>query len=201
MDLLDRATILAFHTDRIEEFGTGTPEALGWKTPESQQRRFDMLAEIGDLNDRSVLDVGCGHGDMRAYLGEKFPRLHYAGIDQMKPFLEVAFARYGNWPNTTFYLGDFSTGTLPEVDYVLASGAMGYRSREPDFVLQMITRLFGLCRLGFGFNLLRRVPHPGGILAAYEPAPIVAHCRQLTPHVVLREDYLEDDFTVFLYRS
>jgi trans-aconitate methyltransferase len=201
MNPIDRATILSFHRNRIKDFGTGTPEALGWKTPDSQRRRFDVLAEIADLNDHTVLDVGCGHGDMRAHLGEIYPRLRYAGIEQMKPFLEVAFERYRDLPDTSFYYGDFSTATLAEVDYVLASGALGYRSSDPDFVLQMITRLFGACRIGFGFNMLRKVAHPEGVLAAYEPDLIIAHCHQLTSQLVLKEGYLEDDFTVFMYHT
>ena len=199
MNPIDRATIVSFHKDRIADFGAGTPEALGWLTADSQRRRFEMLAEIGDLNDCTILDVGCGHGDMRAHLGEKFPRLRYAGIEQMEPFLQVAVERYGDLPDTVFYQGDFSTAVLPEFDFVLASGALGYRSNEPDFVLHMITRLFACSSIGFGFNMLRRVPHPQGVLAAYEPDFIVAHCRELTSRVELHEGYLQDDFTVFMY--
>lgn len=201
MNPIDRATILSFHKERIRNFGRGSAEALGWKALESQHCRFEQLAQIGDLSDCSILDVGCGHGDMRAYFGEIYPRLRYAGIEQMRPFLEVAAERYGDQTDTTFYLGDFSTTSLPVFDYVLASGALGYRSRDPDFVFRMITRLFANCRLGFGFNMMRRVPQPDGILAAYDPDLIVAHCRGLTPSVVLHEGYLEDDFTVFMYRQ
>lgn len=201
MNLIDRATILAFHKTRIENYGAGTPVALGWKTVSSQRRRFEILTEIGNLNNHSVLDVGCGHGDMQAYLAEQYARHHYTGIEQMLSFLEVTVKRFGNWPNTTFYGGDFSTLALPRSDYVLASGALGYRSSEPGFVPEMITRLFDACRLGFGFNMLRRVAHPEGILAAYDPDGILAHCRSLTPHLILREGCLDDDFTIFMYRD
>ncbi|OYW78229.1 MAG: hypothetical protein B7Z37_00010 [Verrucomicrobia bacterium 12-59-8] len=163
--------------------------------------RFEVLAEIADLNGRSVLDAGCGHGDLCALLGEKYPQVHYLGIDHVQPFLEVATANYGDWPNTTFCLGDFTTAALPTMDYVFASGALSYRSRDPDFVFQMITKLFSTARLGFAFNLLRHVENPDSILAAYEPTAILDHCRRLTPNVVLREDYLEDDFTVLMYRE
>ena len=107
----------------------------------------------------------------------------------------------GDWPDTAFYLGDFSNVPLPQTDYVLASGAMGYRTSDPLFALQTITRLFGVCRLGFGFNMLRRVEYAGGILAAHDPDTVLAHCRSLTPHVSFREGYLDDDFTVVMYRS
>lgn len=200
MDIIDRANIMSFHKTRIRDFGAGTERALGWKTTDSQTARFDVLAGIADLDDRSVLDVGCGHGDLRAHLGERYPRVRYAGIDQMQDFLDVAVERFGDWPDTKFLLGDFSHVTLPEVDYVLASGAMGYRSSDPDFVFETITRLFAACRLGFGFNMLRCVENPDGILAAYDPDVVLAHCRTLTANVVYRDDYLDDDFTVLMYR-
>lgn len=199
--LIDRATIQRFHQARLEEYGD-EPEALGWKTPEGQQRRFAVLTEIADLTGCSVLDVGCGHGDLRAYLGARFDGVRYAGLDHFAPFLDVAVARYGDWPETTFLLGDFWAAPLPRADYVLASGALGYRSSTPDFVFKMIRRLYAACRRGLGFNLLAAVERPEeNILAGYPPEPVVAYCRTLTPHLVLRNDYLDDDYTLFLYRE
>ena len=200
MNIIDRANILAFHKARIRDFGAGTERALGWKSTASQTARFDVLAGIADLDGQSVLDVGCGHGDLRAYLAERCPSVRYTGIDQMQDFLDVALSRYGEWPDTRFLLGDFSSAKLPEVDYVLASGAMGYRSSDPEFVFETITRLFEVCRIGLGFNVLCHVEYPDGILAACDPEAVLAHCRTLTENVVYRDDYLEDDFTVLMYR-
>lgn len=200
MAITDRAAILQYHRARVASFGRGTPAALGWKTPRSQTARFEVLAEIGDLNDHSVLDVGCGHGDLRAFLDERYPRLHYLGIDHFEPFLEVAHERYASWPNTRYLLGDFTTARLPETDYVIASGALGYRSRESDFAIRMIDKLYSSCRVALGFNLLGHLPDGETILAAYDPETIASHCQRLASRISLREGYLQDDFTVFLYR-
>jgi len=51
MNVIDRATILKFHRDRMEAHGRGTAEALGWKTASSQSIRFGVLSEIADLNE------------------------------------------------------------------------------------------------------------------------------------------------------
>lgn len=201
MNPIDRAAILAFHQHRIEEYGAGSAEALGWKNADSQRLRFDVLAKIGDLNDCTVLDVGCGHGGLRAHLGKLYPRLIYSGIDQMESFLQVAAERYRDAPDTKFYLGDFSTAVLPVVDYVLACGALGYRSSNPDFVLHTITRLYASCRRGLGFNLLHGDLPAEGILAAQDCATVTAHCRRLTAHTVLEQGYFENDMTIFMYRD
>lgn len=200
MDFVDRSVIYRFHHERIEMFGKGTSAALGWKSDENQNIRFEILSQIGDMNGLSVLDLGCGHGDLRPFLGEKYPNLRYAGIDQMEEFLDVATERYGSLPDTTFYLGDCWSAKLPHMDYILASGFLAYRNSQEDFIYRMIDRLFASCRLGFGFNLLKNVKDSEGILVNYNPKEILNYCRQLTPKVVLREGYAKDDFTIFMYQ-
>jgi SAM-dependent methyltransferase len=200
MEFVDRSVIYRYHLERIEMFGAGTTDALGWKAQENQLKRFEILSQIGDLNGLSVLDVGCGHGDLRGYLGEKYPRIRYAGIDQIEEFLDIATARYGSMPNTTFYLGDCWTAELPNMDYVLACGFLAYRNSEHGFIFRMIEKLFASCRLGLGFNLLKKVDQPQGILVEYDPQLILSYCREMTPKVVLREGYTDDDFTIFMYQ-
>jgi SAM-dependent methyltransferase len=200
MSLVDNAIVRRFHEMRIEEHGEDSTQALGWKNFHSQQARFAMLEDIGDMNDCSVLDVGCGHGDLRAYLDDKYPRLRYAGIDQMEEFLDVAIDRYAKMPETTFYLGDCYTAELPRMDYVLASGSLIYRNSEPHFIELVITKLFDTCRVAFGFNLLSKVDSPEGVLVAYDPETIVQYCSTLTENVLLHEDYFDGDFTVWMYK-
>lgn len=200
MELIDRSMIYRYHHERMEKFGAGTTRALGWKTEANQQKRFEVLSQIGDMNGLSVLDVGCGHGDLRGFLHQKYPDLRYAGIDQMEEFLDVAIERYGSLPETAFYLGDIWTAELPNMDYVLACGLLSYRNSQTGFIYRMIEKLFSSARLGLGFNLLKKVDHPGGLLVAYDPEKILSFCKDLTPKVALREGYTEDDFTVLMYR-
>lgn len=200
MDFVDRSLIYRFHQERIEMFGSGTSGALGWKSDESQTVRFEILSQIGDMTGLSVLDLGCGHGDLYAYLKRKYSDFRYAGIDQMEELLDVATSRYGSLPDTTFYLGDCWSADLPNMDYVLASGLFAYKNSETDFIFRMIGRLFASCRLGTGFNLLKNVNDSEGILVNYDPQEILDYCRQLSPKIVLREGYAEDDFTIFMYQ-
>lgn len=200
MDFVDRSLIYRFHQERIQMFGEGSIGALGWKSDESQKVRFEILSQIGDMRGLSVLDLGCGHGDLCGYLRTKYPDLRYAGIDQMEVLLDVAISRYGLIPETTFYLGDCWSADLPNMDYVLASGLFAYKNSKTDFIFRMIDRLFASCRLGTGFNLLKNVHDPEGILVNYDPSEILGYCRKLSQKVVLREGYAEDDFTIFIYQ-
>jgi SAM-dependent methyltransferase len=200
MNIIDKTIIHRFHEMRSNEFGEGSSQALGWVDDQSQQLRFEMLAGIGDMNGCSVLDIGCGHGDLSATLFNKYPKRHYSGIEQVETFLNIATTRYGNLPNTTFYLGDCSSAELPMADYVLASGSLSYRTSEPNFIYHMISKLFSTCRIGFGFNLLSKVNTPGGILMAYDVLDILTYCRSLSSKVVLHDEYCEGDFTVWMYK-
>ncbi len=184
---------------RTRENGEGTVRALGYRHDDDQLARFAMLAGIGDMNNRSVLDAGCGYGDLRGYLNDKYPRLKYIGIEQSDAFLAIASERYAHLPETEFYLGDFFNAGLPPADYVLASGSLNYHSDEPDFIYNTISRLFNTSRIAFGFNLLSQI-EPGGILVAYDTDNIVQYCRTLSPNVLLHNNYFEGDFTVWMYR-
>ena len=199
MVIIDHAILRRFHQQRINEFGTGTAQALGWRGNANQLVRFSMLQGIGDMNGCSVLDAGCGYGDLRGYLHPIYPLLRYAGIDMIEEFITLAVERYAYLPETGFYLGDFLEAPLPCMDYVLASGSLSYRSSKPNFIYTAITKLFYSSRVAFGFNLLSQVDLPNSLLAAYNPTDILKHCRTLTSKVVLQEGYFEADYTVWMY--
>jgi SAM-dependent methyltransferase len=201
MDLTDALTVRKFHESRIRDFGEESIQALGWKNFYSQQARFAMFEGIGDMNECSVLDIGCGHGDLRAYLDERYPQMRYMGIDQMDDFLDIAIERCANFPETSFFLGDYYTAELPFMDYIIACGALSYHRSGPDSIYQIIAKLFNTCRIAFGFNLLSKVEMPGGILVAYDPQEILKHCQTLSGKVILHEGYLDDDFTVWMYKE
>ncbi|MBF9222680.1 class I SAM-dependent methyltransferase [Hymenobacter ruricola] len=199
--LLDTAAIVRYHRLRMQEHGADSVAALGWARPEGQQARFAALAGIADLTDCAVLDVGCGHADLYPFLQQRFAGVRYCGIEQLPELLDVAQARHGADRHVTLGGGDFLRASLPPADYVLASGALSYRHRNPDFIWRAIERLYGACRLGLGFNLLSQAPGPDGLLVAYEPAEIVAFCQTLAARVALVQGYWPDDFTVFVYRG
>ena len=199
MTLVANLNVCRYHEMRIKEHGEDSTQALGWKNFYSQQARFAMLEGIGDMNDHSVLDVGCGHGDLRAYLDDKYPGMRYAGIDQMESFLDIAIDRYGHLPETAFYHGDCYSSELPAMYYVLASGSLSYHNSDPNYIEFMIAKLFNACRIALGFNLLSSI-EPGGILTAYNPEKIIQYCHTLTGNVILHENYIENDFTVWMYR-
>jgi len=197
--LTDSGAIFAYHRQMIKTYGRLSSYALGWRNTESQVSRFKVLANIANLNGHSVFDAGCGYGDLLPYLQRLYPNLqHYCGMEQIPELLDEAIQRYGQWPGVSFISGNFISRQIPELDYVLASGSLNYSSTNPDFIFNAITKLYQSSRIGFGFNLLGKVP-PNGLLIAYNQDKIMAHCQTLSSNVMLINDYTEEDFTVLMY--
>jgi SAM-dependent methyltransferase len=202
MQLFERARIVQFHRRRIAQFGGGTLGALGWKAPVSQLGRFDVIARVGDMTGSSVLDLGCGYGDLKAYLDERFADVTYIGVDHVPEFVEEAQRRYKGCPDTSFFRADFGGLQLPAVDYVVASGAFAYRRSDPDFFTGMIQKMYEAATTAVAFNMLdAAVFRPYDLLEGQDRERILSFCRSIAPDVRLIEDYAVDDFTVFMYAA
>ena len=200
MKLLEKAAIIHYHRYRIAEYREGTVKALGWRGAESQLKRFEVLASVGDLNGASILDVGCGYGDLKAYLDQRFSGFTYIGIDQMPEFIDEAKTTYQDAANTFFYQSDFSAVEFPRVDYVVASGALGYRCADPRFYTEMICKMYGAAKIALAFNMLDAAYFPEDpLLIGHKPDQVLADCRRFSPRAALIREYLKDDFTIFMY--
>ena len=202
MNLIEKATIIHYHRHRIQAYERGTVKALGWRGDDSQHKRFEVISTIGDFRECSLLDVGCGHGDLKGYLDTTISAFTYIGIDQMPEFIAVAQEQYRDSPNTFFYQADFTTVEFPQVDYVLASGALGYRCDNPDFYGQMIQKMYEAATKAAAFNMLDAAHFQDDqLLVGHDFDTIVALCKRLSHRIAVVRGYLDDDFTVFLYKD
>jgi SAM-dependent methyltransferase len=197
MDIVSRVQIIKYHSDSIKRFGLGSHQALGWKEKENQLIRFNALVNGLPLEDSSVLDVGCGTGDLLQFFHDKNIKCDYTGIDQVKEFIEYAASKYED-KNSSFLLGDFCAADLNKYDFILASGAFSYRNPDPNFVYKMIARLFALSKKAFAFNLLENVELKEGNLVAYDKKEIMDFCEKLSSEVILKDNYVKGDYTVIM---
>lgn len=202
MNPIERATVLHFHRHRIASHGTEAPQALGWRHADSQRLRFEVIAQVADFNGRSVLDLGCGTGDLKAFLDERFRDMRYLGIDQMPEFIEVARARSSAQPDTAFALAHFDTAQLPGADIVVASGALGYRCADPHWVFNMVARMYAAAGQVLVFNLLDAAMFPEHpLLVGHDIDDVAGFCRKLAPGVEVVRGYLDDDATIVIRRQ
>lgn len=189
-----------YFTALVDQFGFD-PRALDWGSRESQRLRFAVLAGVGALDGASVLDVGCGLGDLYDWLIGQGWQGDYTGIDLTPRMIALARERF---PDLHLEQRDLLTEPIGDgtFDYVMASGIFYLRRSEPfEYLQHMVEAMFRHCRRAVAFNSLSAwAPQqdPGEFYA--DPPATLSFARSLTPRLSLRHDYHPRDFTVFLYK-
>lgn len=202
MSLAEKATIVHYHTHRVEQFRAGSAQALGWESRANQALRFAALCPETNLAGKTVLDVGCGYGDLKAYLDGRFHGFRYIGVDLVAQFVHEARYRHGQRPDCYFCISDATNEVLPEVDLVMASGLLCYRCHQADFYPRMIAKLFASAREALAFNVLDAAlfpEHP--LLVGHTRQQVQAWCSPLPGQVEIVAGYLDNDFTVIVKRE
>ncbi|MDP5253241.1 MULTISPECIES: class I SAM-dependent methyltransferase [unclassified Vibrio] len=193
----DRSAINHYHRKRLRQFGCSA-KSLGWIDQQSQWQRFAVFAEHIDFSEQSVLDLGCGFGDFLFYLETetKVCLQHYMGIDVSSSFITQA-KRRDFATDCQFIQGDFSLGRLPKADIVIASGSLNYRSRQTDYVINMIEKMASTARYQVGLNLLDSEKiNSTTILNAYNKRGLARYCKARFSHVKCIDNYSDHDFTL-----
>ena len=201
-DSSDLDLVRSFYGANVQSVGPSFP-ALGWYTPETQRARFEVFTLLGDFSASQVLDAGCGLGDLFRFLKEKhYDGLSYTGLDVMADFIAQARHRYQQHGEARFFQLDWSEWIEP-CDWLLCSGALNLKQPDPYAYAERQLRYFiALARRGVAVNFLSaQTPQSidEGLFYYYDSVRILALAKTLTPFVALYQDYLPNDFTLFLY--
>ena len=199
MKWLDRLRIAHYHRKRHKQFGADKARTLGWQDTFSQVTRFEALFRELELDDKSVLDIGCGFGDILTFIEQKLSSTSlYIGIDQQKQF--VAESRKRSFrTKTQFIRGDYSKLMLPKSDYVLASGSLNYQSANPNHTIEMIEKMYNAASIACAFNLLDKAKLPSmRLLESHNKEGVLRYCKLLSERSYLIEGYSDHDFTVVM---
>jgi trans-aconitate 2-methyltransferase len=85
----------------------------------------DLLARIALDAPRTVVDLGCGAGNVTRLLGERWPQARIVGVDSSVPMLAKARAAVAADARYTFVEADLATWTPNEpVDVVYSNAAL-----------------------------------------------------------------------------
>lgn len=194
----DKQRITDYYNNLFAKYGDDDPRALGWVSDKTQGARFKILSEVGDLSNKSVLDIGCGFGDLHGYLSNLFKEIRYLGIDINEKAISVARKKY---QNTSFEVMDFNNYNGGEFDYTIASGIFSFKAENfKEMYLSETKKMFDNSTMGTAFNMLNKKHHvDNDLFATFSPSEVYDFCASFTDKIVLRQDYLEQDFTMYLY--
>jgi len=194
-----RKRIVDRHRDSLTRYGYH-PNALYWSSREIQEIRFRVLAEIGIESGDSILDVGCGFADFNRWIVEQGKPVCFTGIDLSPDLIRVA---RGKHPDAELLCGeladfDFKSGSF---DWVILSGAMNEQLHDGgSYARRMIAAMYDLCRKGVAFNMLDARHLRAHDLQSVDPYQMLDYCTALCPDVELHDDYLANDFTIYMVR-
>ena len=182
----------------------GTSRQVGAWSEQSQTARFDVMFEVLDsllgegLAGLSILDFGCGKGDLVAYLDRhgRLDTLRYIGIDGIEENVEDA-RRLGGYDFRLVRWNGVGRIVDEPVDVIVFSGT--FATTCIDRRLAMYGSLLAQARVGVVGNFLTSTPGVkdyGEGMVLMDPEEALRVVDRAVFRVQIRADYLPHDFTV-----
>ena len=195
-----RHEIRAHYEPRIVP-GRANYDVLDWASQQSQLARFEVLVANVDLAGKSLLDVGCGLGDLWGFLKDRDIRVAYTGVDLVEKMVAAARDRHGDGH---FECGDvfaedmFKPGGF---DVVFGSGIFNLDlGNNAEFLPGAIARLLELAGEYLVFNLLHKhAAREAGPYFYFDPKQVRAILADLPCRSRIIDHYLPNDFTVICH--
>lgn len=178
----------------------GLPEAVH-SSADGQTMRFRKLLEIADLSDQSILDLGCGQGDLYEHIAQQFQGFSYEGIEVVPEMVQYARERF---PGVEFNCRNILSDPLVRsYDYVILCGLFNIHIPDCEaFMKKFLAAAFAGCEKGMGFNFISsHVTYTTPHTTYHNPASVLDFCiKNLSPKVSLFHHYGRADVAVFVYR-
>jgi SAM-dependent methyltransferase len=171
---------------------------LDWESTEAQELRFRALAENVDLQGCSLLDVGCGLGDLHTYLSHRGTRVRYLGIDLLPEMISAARSCNPGAQFRELDLFRHPDDLDQQFDVVFCSGIFNLNlGNNHQFLEDALGVFFRLAARYVVFNLLhKRSPDPDHHYFYFTPDEVIPLISPYTDRIKIVDDYLANDFTV-----
>ena len=172
--------------------------SLGWSSA-SQKKRFDVFAGLADLTGKTILDVGCGFGDLAAHLNDRYPYASYMGFD-----INPAILEHARKSDRTSYKLHNILEEQPEKKYdaVFSLGALNTRFTDNIGIMKkLIEACYEACYEIAAISMTSAfvdAEYATEDMFYYDPGEMLNYGRTLCKRVSLLHDYLPHDFTLIL---
>jgi len=201
MDERDKQRIIERYNQRLALYGDDI-RTLASGTEERRHIRFGVLCGIGLEEGKSVLDLGCGFGDLYDYLQEQGMRVDYTGYDINPELIAIAQRKY---PGARFELKDVQTEPFPEFDFIVSTSAFNLRLGSVDnyqFIEDIFRTCYAHARIGVAIDFLSSyVDYQTQGALHYSPERLFGIAKRITKRVCVRHDYPLFEFCIYLYKD
>lgn len=186
------------YNERLKIYGP-TQEALGWGKKGRANLRFEVLLSEWNFDNSSLLDFGCGFGDLINYMDAKgIQSFRYTGIDINESLIEIAKSKH---PHHTFLCDNILEKRLDEkYDFIVSSGVFNHMMSDNIFFIGNCFDIFSkLAVKGFAVNFLSdKVEYKDQNLYYSSPSDILNLAYKYSNNVILKNDYMPYEFTIFV---
>ncbi len=175
-------------------------EVVGWSSKKEQNKRFEVLLNIGVENGETVLDYGCGLGALYKYMTNHYDDFNYIGVDINQDFIDKCKQKY---PNVKFKKIEDITDIKSKYDWFIASGAFTVYTPIKDMI-KTIKDVFKIVKYGIAINFLDSTYAKNSDLVAIRGYNKIEIYKLFLEEfkefhtVELHDDYLKNDFTIYI---
>ena len=199
------------YRDYFQKYGISY-KSLKWNTKIAQAVRYRELLKDLDLKGKSILDFGCGMGDIVPVISANTQDFEYLGVDVVPEFIVVAREAYKirtgdrHKIKIDFSVRDLLKKSLRKIfDVVLSSGALNSNVIDAlEYRKKAIKILWNHAREVLAFNMSGGYPQPENSkkyrVFYANSMEILEYCLTLTSKIIFRHHYRKRDFTIIMYR-
>ncbi len=199
---IDTSKLAALYNQRYDELGRDI-KTVGWGKETDQILRFEVLFRGLDIKGKTILDVGCGLGDLVPFLNEKTNGdFTYVGIDIADKLIEDAGKKFGN-EKIKFITGDVFSVSVSNIDIAVLSGALSYKTEGiENYAYETIKKMYEISNEAAALNFLSKyVDFEAEKNQHYHPETIFSKAKAISKKVNLFHDYPLYEFTVQLLKK
>lgn len=164
--------VLSYHNELLKKHSE-TYKISGWGSYDSQRERFKAIIGTAKFSGGTVVDYGCGSGDLYAFLNEEGYQFKYIGLDCNPQMIDIARERHGDH----FAVIQIDEVKFDEVDYVFASGIFQFLDKGfGKYHQSLISKLFDRSKMALAVNFLsslRATKEKSEIEMYFQPTKIV----------------------------
>jgi len=179
------------------------PRALKWHSEKAAKQRYAQIVADIDFENKSILDVGCGFGDIIGFISAKTKYFNYTGMDAVGDFIKEAKRRH---PKQKFIIANFlGKPTSKKFDISIASGILNSNVKDNlNYRKKIIKKLFKSTKYALVFNMagshLQPRPKKTSNVWFADSLEITEYCLTLTSKIILRNHYHKRDFTIVMFK-
>jgi len=144
-----------FYLKAYEKYGLSA-QGVNWNSKESQEVRFEVIADLlgRKLLTSSVVDAGCGFGEFYLFCTNlDLTPNSYIGLDCVQSSIDVCRQRFDGVYNCSFTCRDILKDDLPKADWYVASGSLNILSRFDTWLF--LEKMLENSHKGIVFNILQ----------------------------------------------